>query len=154
MRQFELQMPKYPLRILERLTNFRYRMLEQERGIEMLATALASSFDFYEHRLNLSKHGFSLIICQKHNAAVPLFTLELDGCIMYEPGATPDKVVPREGKRKRRNVDEQKILISQIIIGASAGMAELEQLSDRSRQRYLKLREKYLQPKVGRPWAS
>jgi len=63
MRQFELQMPKCPLRILERLTNFRYRMLEQERNVEMLAT----SFDFYEHRLNLAKHGFSLIIAQQQH---------------------------------------------------------------------------------------
>ena len=85
MRQFELQYPKYPLQILERLTNFRYRMFEQERKMEMLATVLASSFDFYEHRLNLSKYGFSLIICQRHNAAVPLFVLELDTGMLYEP---------------------------------------------------------------------
>jgi hypothetical protein len=162
MRQFELQMPKYPLRILQRLTNFRYRMVEEERGIEMLATVLASSFDFYEHRLNLAKHGFSLIVCQKHNAAVPLFTLELDTGMLYEPGATPDKAPDRalikapdkKGKRKRRTPDEQKILISRIILGANAGMAELHDMPDRTRQYYLQLREQYLQPKVGRPWAS
>ena len=163
MRQFELQYPKYPLKILERLTNFRYRMFEEERQIEMLATTLASSWDFYEHRLNLAKHGFSMIICQKHNASVPLFTLELDTQVMYGPGAVPDKAPDRalkktsaeeEEKRKRRTPDEQKILISQIIIGASAGMAELKDMPDRTRQRYLVLRELYLQPKVGRPWAS
>src|SRR5436190_5188296 len=103
MRQFELQMPKYPLKILERLTNFRYRMIEEQRGVEMLATVLASSFDFYEHRLNLAKHGFSLIICQRHNAALPLFVLELDSQVMYEPGTVPDR---REGLR-RRNSDEK-----------------------------------------------
>jgi len=150
MRQFELQMPKYPLRILERLTNFRYRMFEEERQLEMLATTLASSWDFYEHRLNLSKHGFSLIICQKHNSAVPLFVLELDTSILYEPAAVPT-IRP---ERKRRTPDEQKILISQIIIGASAGMTELYSMPERTRQRYLVLREQYLQPKVGRPWAS
>lgn len=164
MRQFELQMPKYPLKILERLTNFRYRMYEEERKVEMLATVLASSFDFYEHRLNLSKHGFSLIVCQKHNAAVPLFTLELDTGMLYEPGATPDKAPDRrpdktpedkkEAKRKRRTSDEQKIFISKIIIGSVAGMKELEDMPDRTRQYYLVLREQYLQPKVGRPWAS
>jgi len=165
MRQFELQMPKYPLKILERLTNFRYRMFEEERGVEMLATVLASSFDFYEHRLNLAKHGFSLIVCQKHNAAVPLFTLELDTGMLYEPSATPDKAPDRrpnkapdeatkEAKRKRRTADEMKILISQIIIGAQSGMNELEHMPDRTRQYYLVLRELYLQPKVGRPWAS
>jgi hypothetical protein len=154
MRQFELQYPKYPLKILERLTNFRYRMFEEERQLEMLATTLASSWDFYEHRLNLSKHGFSMIVCQKHNASVPLFALELDTGILYEPGAVPDRRPVGEGKRKRRTPDEQKILISQIIIGASAGMAELHNMPDRTRQRYLNLREQYLQPKVGRPWAS
>src|SRR5260370_40566271 len=48
MRQFELQMPKYPLRIVERLTNYRYRMFDEARGAEMLATVLVSSFDFYQ----------------------------------------------------------------------------------------------------------
>jgi hypothetical protein len=154
-------MPKYPLRILERLTNFRYHMFEEQRGVEMLATVLASSFDFYEHRLNLSKHGFSLIVCQKHNAAVPLFTLELTTGILYEPAAVPDRAPDRspdkpviEGRRRRRTRDEQRILISQIILGASAGMRELEHMPERTRQYYLVLREQYLQPKVGRPWAS
>lgn len=154
MRQFELQMPKYPFKILDRLTNFRYRMIEEERGVEMLATVLASSFDFYEHRLNLAKHGFTLIVCQEHNAAVPLFTLELDTQVMYEPGTTPDRRSVPEGKQKHRTPDEQKILISQIIIGTHSGMEELHNMPDRTRQRYLQLRELYLQPKVGRPWAS
>lgn len=127
----------------------------------MLATVLASSWDFYEHRLNLSKHGFSMIICQKHNAAVPLFTLELDTGMLYEPAAVPDRAPDRktttlsqEKQRKRRTPDEMKILVSQIILGASVGMAELENMPERNRQRYLALREQYLQPKVGRPWAS
>lgn len=150
MRQFELQYPKYPIRILERLTNFRYRLFNEQHNVEMLATVLPSSFDFYEHRLNLAKHGFSLIVCQKHNAAVPLFTLELDTGVLYEPATTPDK----RPVRKRRTTDEMKILISQIIIGAQSGMAELEGMPERTRQRYLQLREQFLQPKVGRPWAS
>ncbi len=163
MRQFELQMPKYPLKILDRLTNFRYRMFEEERQVEMLATVLASSWDFYEHRLNLSKHGFHLVVCQKHNSCLPLYTLELDSGMLYEPAAVPDKAPDRrpdkdpdakEGKRKRRTPDEQKILISRIILGAQAGMTELEDMPDRTRQRYLQLREQYLLPKVGRPWAS
>jgi hypothetical protein len=161
MQQLELQMPKYPMKILERLTNFRYRMFEEERQLEMLATVLASSWDFYEHRLNLGKYGFSMVICQKHNAAVPLFVLELDTSILYEPAAIPDKAPDHdistmtiEKKRKRRTPDEQKILISQIILGASAGMSELKAMPERTRQYYLVLREQYLQPKVGRPWAS
>src|SRR5437588_853198 len=124
MRQFELQYPKYPIKILERLTNFRYRIFEENRQIEVLATVLASSWDFYEHRLNLAKHGFNLIICQKHNAAVPLLTLELDTQVMYGASAVPDRAPDRravrsdegakeekEGKHKRRTPDERRILI-------------------------------------------
>lgn len=153
MRQFELQYPKYPLQILERLTNFRYRIFEQEREMEMLATVLASSFDFYEHRLNLVKHGFNMIICQKHDAVVPLFTLELDTCMLAEPGGKPTLMRPAE-ERTRRTQDEQRVLISQIILSTEAGREELAAMSERTRQRYLALRDEYLQPKVGRPWAS
>jgi hypothetical protein len=135
---------------VERLTNFRYRMIEEDRNQEMLATVLASSFDFYEHRLNLAKHDLSLIVCQKHNAAAPIFTLELDTGILYEPGTPPDT----RAIRKRRTADEQKVLISQIIIGAEVGMRELRAMPARSRERYLALRAEYLRPKVGRPWAS
>jgi hypothetical protein len=153
MRQFELQYPKYPLEILERLTNFRYRIFEQEREMEMLATVLASSFDFYEHRLNLVKHGFRMIICQKHDAVVPLFVLELDTCMLAEPGGKPTLMRPVE-ERKRRTQDEQRVLISQILLSTEAGREELKEMPEPTRRRYLALRDEYLQPKVGRPWVS
>src|SRR2546430_16117511 len=73
--QFELQMPKYPLKILERLTNYRYRMYDEKLEVEELATTLAHSFDFYEYRLNLQS-GVDLIVCQKHNAVLPVWCLE------------------------------------------------------------------------------
>jgi len=69
--QFELQMPKYPLKILERLTNYRYRMYDEKLEVEELATTLAHSFDFYEYRMNL-RGGIDLIVCQKHNSALPV----------------------------------------------------------------------------------
>ena len=118
----------------------------------MLATVLASSFDFYEHRLNLVKHGYSLIICQKHNSVLPLFALEMDTGLMHKPGDKP-AVRPVE-IRKRRTADEQKVFISQIILSTVAGMDELGSMPDPTRRRYLALRAEYLQPKVGRPWAS
>ncbi len=150
MRQFELQMPKYPLRIVERLTNYRYRMFDEARGAEMLATVLVSSFDFYEHRLNLVKREIDLVVCQKHNAALPVYVLELDTAHLYKPGTAPDT---RE-VRKRRTQDEQRVLISQIILGVDSAIDELNRLPERTKRRYLKLREQYLSPKVGRPWAS
>jgi hypothetical protein len=147
-----LQYPKYPLQILERLTNFRYSLFNQESEREMLATVLASSFDFYEHRLNLVRHGYSLIICQKHNSVLPLFALEMDTGLMHKPGDKPPVRAPEE--RKRRTQDERNVFISQIILSTVAGMSELSKMEDPTRRRYLALREQYLQPKVGRPFAS
>ena len=151
MRQFELQMPKYPLSIRERLTNYRYRLYDESRNVEMLATILVASFDFYEHRLNLKKHGIDLVVCQRHNAALPVWCLELDSAHLYKPGTAPDII--REN-RKRRTQDEQRVLISQVILGVDSAMTELNGMPERTRRRYLSLREQYLKPKVGRPWAS
>jgi hypothetical protein len=153
MRQFELQYPKYPIAIRERLTNYRYRLYDQARDVEMLATVLVSSFDYYSHRLLLTKHGFDLVICQRHNSALPVWCLELDTAHLYKPGTAPD-VRPPAGGRHRRTQDEQRILISQIILGVDSAMIELNAMPYRSRVRYLKLRELYLLPKQGRPFAS
>ena len=90
------------------------------------------------------------MVCQKHNASLPVFTLELDSGMLYEPGTPPDV----RAVRKRRTTDEQKVLISQIILGTELGVRELRAMPERTRQRYLALRAEYLQPKLGRPWAS
>lgn len=148
--QFELQMPKYPLSILERLTNYRYRMYDAEREVEELATTLASSFDFYEYRMNL-RGGIQLIVCQKHNAVLPVWCLELETAMLYQPGTAPD--IERLG-RKRRTQNEQRVLISQLIIGVDTAYDELEDMEPRTRQRYLELRQRYLKTKPGRPWVS
>src|SRR2546421_5012864 len=98
--QFELQMPKYPLRILDRLTNYRYRMYDEKLKVEELATTLAHSFDFYEYRMNLQR-GIDLIVCQKHNSALPVWCLELETAMLYEPGTGPEmKRSTEQGKRK------------------------------------------------------
>jgi len=133
--QFELQMPKYPLKILDRLTNYRYRMYDEKLKVEELATTLAHSFDFYEYRMNL-RGGIQLIVCQLHNSALPVWCLELETTMLYKPGTAPDMDRPIEG-RKRRTAYE-----------------ELEDMEPRTRQRYLDLRQRYLKPKVGRPWMS
>jgi hypothetical protein len=150
MRQFELQYPKYPIQIRERLTNFRYRLSDESRDVEMVATVLSSSFQYYEYRLNLVRRGIDLIICQRHNAALPVWCLELDTAHLYKPGTAPDV----RTNRRRRTQDEQRVLISQIILGVDSAMAELNAMPGRTRRRYLQLRETYLKPKVGRPWAS
>src|SRR5947207_7833769 len=148
--QFELQMPKYPFRILDRLTNYRYKMYDEKREVEELATTLAHSFDFYEYRMNLQR-GIELIVCQKHNSALPIWCLELETAILYEPGAGPEIQRP---DRKRRNQDEKQLFISQLILGVDTAHDELQEMEPRTRQRYLELRQQYLQRRPGRPWAS
>lgn len=155
-RQFEMQLPKFPLQLVERITNYRYRIFDKIRKEEMLVTVLASSFDFYEYRMNLHKYGVSLIICQHHNASLPMWVLELDTAMMYKPVAVP--VLPvREvpaGKKMRRTQDEMKVLLSQLITGVDSAYDELKKMPLRSKQRYLELRTRYLKTKVGRPWLS
>ena len=148
--QFELQMPKYPLKILDRLTNYRYRMFDEARQVEELATTLASSFDFYEYRMNLQR-GIELIVCQKHNSALPVWCLELETEMLYKPGTGPEM---RRPNRKRRNQDEKQLFISQLILGVNTAYDELQEMEPRTRQRYLELRQQYLRRKQGRPWTS
>jgi hypothetical protein len=148
--QFELQMPKYPLRILERLTNYRYRMFDDARQVEELATTLAHSFDFYEYRMNLQR-GVELIVCQRHNAALPVWCLELETAMLYKPGTGPNMNRP---DRKRRNQNEKQLLISQLILGVDTAHDELLSMEPRTRQRYLDLRQQYLKKRPGRPWVS
>ena len=154
--QFKLQMPKYPFKILDQLTNYRYQMYDEKLEVELLATTLASSFDFYEYRMNL-RGGISLIVCQKHNTALPVRCLELETEILYDPGIGPEleRANKREqGKRKRRTHDEQRLFISQLILGVDIAHEELLNLDPRTQQRYLVLRQKYLKTKPGRPWVS
>lgn len=152
-RQFELCMPKYPLKVLERLTNYRYRLYDEARSVEMLATVLVASFEYYENRLMLNKTGIDLIVCQHHNSALPVWCLELDTAHLYKPGTAPD-MRHTPNTRMRRTQDEQKILISQIILGVDSAMVTLNTMPYRTKRRYLKLREMYLKPKVGRPFTS
>jgi hypothetical protein len=143
-------MPKYPLKILDRLTNYRYRMLDEARKVEELATTLAHSFDFYEYRMNLQS-GIELIVCQKHNSALPVWCLELETAMLYKPGTGPEIQRP---DRQRRNQDEKQLFVSQLILGVDTAYDELQKMDPRTRQRYLELRQYYLKRKPGRPWAS
>lgn len=153
MQQFELQLPKFPLEIIARQTNFRYLLRDLEHGgQELKATVLERSWDFYEFRLNALKQQFDMLIVQRHDCAVPVPVLELDSATLYRAG-TPPALPERPGRRKR-NATEVKVLISQLIIGVDAALAELETMPERTRRRYLAERAKFLKPKRGRPWAS
>jgi hypothetical protein len=156
MRQFELQLARFPvLELLERLTNYRYRfkLHDHARSLDVLATVLATSFDFYQYRLNLHQQGVELVICQRHDAVLPVYVLELETATMYQPGTSPDIERPRE-QRKKRNQEEVRVFISQLLVGVESAYAELWKMPPRTRQHYLALRAAYLRPRVGRPWAS
>jgi len=153
-RQFEIQMPKYPLSIRERLTNYRYKMFDEERGVELLAICLHSSFSFYELRMNLQRYGIELAIVQRHDACIPLRCLELDSGLMFAPASTPVGVSRPIEEIQRKNATEMRLFLSELITGTERAYQELAAMPERTRKRYIALREQYLQPKIGRPWAS
>ncbi len=157
MRQFDLQLPRFTmLELLERLPNYRYRfkLYDHLREVEVLATVLAESFDFYRYRLNLHRQKVEMVICQRHNAVLPVWVLELDSGMMYQPAVTPEHIERLPGERKHRNREEVQLFVSQLIVGVDAAYQELAGMPARTRQWYLARRNAYLLPRTGRPWAS
>ena len=92
-----------------------------------------------------------LLIVQHHNAVVPLPVISLDTSREYTPGAVPD--IGR-ANAKRPNHEEAMLLVSKLLLGIDGVERELECMPVRTRQRYLQRCKQYLQPRVGRPWAS
>jgi hypothetical protein len=157
MRQFDLQLPRFTmLELLERLPNYYYRfkLYDHLREVQVLATVVAESFDYYVYRLNLHRQKVEMVICQRHNAVLPVWVLELDTGMMYQPAVTPEHVERPAGERKHRNREEVQIFVSQLIVGVDAAYQELAQMPARTRQWYLERRNAYLLPRTGRPWAS
>ena len=150
-RHFEVQADKLYLSIQQRLTNYRYRCHDELRACDLTVMVLADSFDFYEYRLNSGKRRVDLLVVQKHNSVVPLRTICLSDSSEYQPGALPH--IERDG-RQRRNRDEVALFVSRLLLGSESAEQELAAMHPRTRQRYLKRRNEYLRPKVGRPWAS
>lgn len=150
--QFELQAVKLGMQIRQRLTNYRFLLHDAYREKEITGMALASSFDFYEYRLNKAAHRVDLLIVQRHNAVVSLRVVELETGCEYEPGAVPPGIERQE--RSKRNHEEVKLLVSKLLVGLDGAYDELADMPKRTRQRYLALRDEYLKPRVGRPWAS
>jgi hypothetical protein len=149
---FELQAERLYLSVLQRLTNYRYRVRDTLRGVELTAMVLSHTFDFYEYRLNKGKQRVDLLIVQQHNAVVPLPVLCLADSRFYDPGQPP-ATTARPGAR-RRNAEERRLLLSKLLLGLESATDELARLSPRSRRRYATLCREYLKPRVGRPWAS
>src|SRR3989442_1405295 len=149
--QFELQASKLYLSVQKRLPNYRYIVKDELKGCDLTVMVLASSFDFYEYRLNRGKQRVDLIVAQKHNAVLPLRVISLDTSSEYEPGRSP--AIERPGA-KRPNHEEVMLLVSKLLLGIESAHEQLASMSTRSRQRYLQRCQEYLKPRVGRPWAS
>jgi hypothetical protein len=86
--------------------------------------------------------------------SIPLWCLEMDSGMMFAPASTPIGIARPTEQIQRRNKDEMHLFLSELITGTERAYQELKNMPDRTRKRYLQLREQYLQPKVGRPWAS
>jgi hypothetical protein len=149
--QFELQADKLYLSVQKRLTNYRYVLQDETKDKELTAMVLCSSWDYYEYRLNRGKQRIDLLIVQRHNAVVPLPVLSLETSREYTPGNVPD--IGR-AYAKKPNHEETMLLVSKLLLGIDGVEAELAQMAQRTRQRYLQRCKAYLKARVGRPWAS
>ena len=150
--QFSMQaMPRFGMEIKKRSTNYRLVLHDLALKVELTAMTLEQSFDFYVYRLNKAAHRVDLVVCQRHNAALPVRVLELDTGNMYQPGAIPP--IEREQRRKR-NHEETLLFVSMLLAGVDGAYEKLYSMPLRTRQRYLALRDQYLRPRTGRPWAS
>jgi hypothetical protein len=149
--QFELQAHKLFLHVIQRLPNFKYLLRDELKETNITAIILAESFDYYEYRLHRGRGRVSLLIVQEHNAVVPVDVLELRSGIVFDAGQAP--TFDRESK-KRRNYREKKLLLSHLLLETERGQQELQQMGERTRQRYLREKRAYLTPRVGRPIAS
>jgi len=149
--QFELECLRLGYTVERLLTNYRYQVRDTKTGKVYTAMVLPTSFDFYEYRLNSGKRRVDLLIVQRHNAVVPVHVASLSQVRTYDPLAVPD--IEREHS-KRRNHEEVQLLVSKLLLNFESGWDELSSMSERHKRRYLRLRERYLKPRVGRPWAS
>jgi hypothetical protein len=149
--QFELEAVRLGFSVLRPLTNFRYVVQESRTGTQYTAMVLPTSFDFYEYRLNSGKRRVDLLIVQRHNAVVPLRVLSLSQVTSYAPLDVPP--IERT-ERQRRNHEESRLLVSKLLLNFESAWDELSRMSVRTQHRYLRLREQYLKPRIGRPWAS
>lgn len=151
--QFELEAIRLGFTVVKRLPNYRYVLQDQQDRADYRAVILPTSFDFYETRLNCSKgqRAFDLLIVERHNAVVPLRVLSLSQVTCYAPLHVPD-LGPRGAKPHTH--EEKCLLLSKLLLNFESARDELAAMTPRSRQRYARLTATYLQPHVGRPWAS
>ncbi len=149
--QFELQAKRLQFSIRERTRNFCYRLYDERHARELVCIVLVESFDFYLLRLNQGKHRIDMVICEHHNCILPVRCVSMEESHEYAVHSLPRKM---RTERERRNTDEMKLFVSQLLLGVKKAHAELQEMPDRTRRRYVAYKNKLLRPRVGRPWAS
>ena len=149
--QFELQAKRLQFAIVKKLRNYRYKVYDERHARELTAIVVHTSFDFYRLRLNYGKHRIDMVICERHTCILPIRCVSIEEAHEYAVHSPPRSTRPT---RKRRNADEIDLFVSQLLLGVKKAYAELADMHERQRQRYLKRRDSYLKPKRGRPWAS
>src|SRR5205085_2972478 len=87
--QFEIQAQRLFLSIVHKLTNYRYVVRDETKGAELTVMVLASTFDFYEYRMNRGRQRVQLLVVQNHNAVAPLPVICLTDSQEYDPGQAP-----------------------------------------------------------------
>src|SRR5438876_10962345 len=127
--QFELQAARLYLTVLRRLSNYRYIVKDELRDVELTVMVLASTFDFYEYRLNKGRQRVDLLIVQKHNAVVPIRVLCLADSAEFDPGRAPTLERP---DAKRTNHDEMVLLVSKLLLGTESAHEELAKMPVRT----------------------
>ncbi len=149
--QFELQSKRLQFTIRDRMRNFRYSLYDERHARILTCIVLVESFDFYQLRLNRGKHRIDMVICDHHNCILPVRCVSMEESHEYAVHSVPRKM---RATRQRRNSDEMKLLVSQLLLGVKKAHAELETMPDRTRRRYVAYKNSLLRPRVGRPWAS
>ena len=151
--QFRLQAEKLGFTILTRPNVYTFRLQDKESGRELTAVVMASTFDFYEYRLNRAKRRADLLIVQEHNAVAPLPVLAIKDARLYDPGVASQRYGERE-QRIRRNRAEAQMFLSRLLLSERAALDELAAMKSRTRQWYEARMRTYLIAKRGRPWSS
>lgn len=152
--QFHQEAIRLHLEVEEPLGNYRYRVYDKHTGKQYIAMILPCSFDYYEFRLNTGKKRkapIEMLIVGHHNAVVPIPVCVLSQVRVYEPLEAP---LLHRKERKRRNHEESLLLLSKLILNFESAYDELEEMTLRSKQRYLAMRREYLKPRVGRAMGS
>ena len=149
--QFELQAARLQFRVMNHQRNYRYKLYDERHARELVAIVLPESFDFYRLRLHRSQAKVDMVVCQRHNCILPVRCVSMEESHEYGAHSVPRNM---RTQRQRRNLDECNLFVSQLLLGVKKAYTELQEMPERTRERYLARRDELLRSRRGRPWSS